>query len=165
MIFGHPPLFSRPPWPSFLLALSLATNHTRHSSAPLLPPTAMKRSLATETHSPTNRAARSGEGLPSSGDIARTGLPSSGDLTPHHLSSWQAGFPDGSGKQQLNERVANKVINPMYERYPHMQFLNPDEKVVGNIVRNDAKSDIQSSTCRTQKHLADAITLAHGLTC
>ena len=60
---------------------------------------------------------------------------SSGKLAPHHLSSWQ------SEESDFDEKTANLVINPMSKLYPRMQFLNPDEKVMGEIIINDAKAD------------------------
>ena len=70
---------------------------------------------------------------------SKTDLPSSGHLAPHHLSSWT------SESGELDEAGTNEFENPMAIRYPNMQFLNPTEKVMGNIITNDAKADMRSS--------------------
>jgi len=67
--------------------------------------------------------------------------PSSGKLGPHHLSSWQGGV-------ELVEGENNKVLSPMVKLYPKFQFLNPDERVLGNILINDAKADTRSDALK-----------------
>jgi len=57
------------------------------------------------------------------------------NLIPFHLSTWtkiQEGLPD--------ERKVNKQLNPMAEKYTGMNFVNPDELVMGHIIRNDSKA-------------------------
>lgn len=40
----------------------------------------------------------------------------------------------------LHEKHVNKHVNPMYEVWPKMNFLNPDELVMGHIILNDSKA-------------------------
>lgn len=56
------------------------------------------------------------------------------DLKAHHLSSWHS---DRFGL--VNEREVNKFTNPMAEDWPKMNFLNPDELVMGHIIKHDSK--------------------------
>lgn len=56
------------------------------------------------------------------------------NLQPHHLSTWRAGSIG-----LVKERQVNKFINPMVVAQPDMNFLNPDELVMGHIILNDSK--------------------------
>jgi len=57
------------------------------------------------------------------------------DLKPHHLSSWTSGEMG-----MVDERQANRAVNPMAETWPDMNFLNPEETVQGHIIQNDSKA-------------------------
>jgi 6-phosphofructokinase 1 len=57
------------------------------------------------------------------------------DLQPHHLATWR------TGEHGLaEERKLNQVANPMVQKWPNMNFLNPDELVAGHIIKNDSKA-------------------------
>lgn len=57
------------------------------------------------------------------------------DLRPHHLATWQE---DAHGL--VAERIVNRFQNPMVTEFPDMNFLNPDELVMGHIIMNDSKA-------------------------
>jgi len=57
------------------------------------------------------------------------------DLKPQHLSSWKSGLMG-----MVDERHANRVVNPMAHTWPDMNFLNPEETVQGHIIMNDSKA-------------------------
>jgi len=65
---------------------------------------------------------------------------SASNLAPFHLSSWQ-----GDAKGIVRERQVNKFINPMVFSWPNMNFLNPEERVVGHIIVNDSKQELRRS--------------------
>eukprot|EP00405_Crypthecodinium_cohnii_P018268 CAMPEP_0206447256 /NCGR_PEP_ID=MMETSP0324_2-20121206/16669_1 /ASSEMBLY_ACC=CAM_ASM_000836 /TAXON_ID=2866 /ORGANISM="Crypthecodinium cohnii, Strain Seligo" /LENGTH=475 /DNA_ID=CAMNT_0053915975 /DNA_START=105 /DNA_END=1532 /DNA_ORIENTATION=+ len=56
------------------------------------------------------------------------------NLKPHHVSTWKT---DETGL--VPERELNKVQNPMAAEWPELNFLNPDELVMGQIIMNDSK--------------------------
>lgn len=76
-------------------------------------------------------------------------------LRRHHLSSWHEA---GDGQGLPDEDVANKVISPLAQRFPNMNFKNPKESVVGHIIQNDSKAGarpqelaagcVRASSCR-----------------
>lgn len=77
-----------------------------------------------------------------------SGVSASLNLKRYHLSSWQ-----GDGVGLVDERAVNGVLNPMAAEWPDMNFIDPDETVVGNIVSNASKPtyrepDIQSGCVR-----------------
>lgn len=43
----------------------------------------------------------------------------------------------------VDERTLNTVKNPMESKWPGMNFLNPEETVIGQILKNDSKSKIR----------------------
>ncbi|CAE8709011.1 unnamed protein product, partial [Polarella glacialis] len=56
------------------------------------------------------------------------------NLQPYHLATWQSGSCG-----LVKEREVNKFLNPMAVAWPEMNFLNPDELVMGHIILNDSK--------------------------
>mmetsp|Transcript_95739 Transcript_95739/g.206594 ORF Transcript_95739/g.206594 Transcript_95739/m.206594 type:complete len:494 (+) Transcript_95739:22-1503(+) len=60
---------------------------------------------------------------------------SAADLKPHHLATWQQ-----EAHGLVAERIVNKFHNPMVVEFPEMNFLNPDELVMGHIIMNDSKA-------------------------
>jgi len=56
------------------------------------------------------------------------------NLKPHHLSFWQK-----AETGIVHERDVNKVLSPMAVTWKKMNFLNPDELVLGHIIKNDSK--------------------------
>lgn len=71
--------------------------------------------------------------------MAATSDKSAANLKPFHLSSWL-----GSETGLVDERKVNKILNPMATQWPDMNFLNPDELVMGNIIENDSKKASRS---------------------
>ena len=69
---------------------------------------------------------------------------SSSHLSGHHLSTWQD--DEASHKQwpRPESQRKNTVLNPMIASRPHMNFLNPNEKVAGKIILNDSKAALRS---------------------
>jgi len=65
------------------------------------------------------------------------------NLKPHHLSTWQE---DSTGL--VAERKVNKITNPMAVELPSMNFLNPDELVMGHIILNDSKAASRSKALK-----------------
>ena len=69
---------------------------------------------------------------------------SSSHLSAHHLSTWQ----DDESAHKVWPRPAalrkQVVANPMSKARPHMNFLNPGEKVRGSILLNDSKASLRS---------------------
>jgi 6-phosphofructokinase 1 len=65
----------------------------------------------------------------------KTGPLDASSLKPYHLATWQRA--DESGLP--NERLVNKILNPMAEQWQGMNFVNPDELVMGHIIKNDSK--------------------------
>lgn len=59
---------------------------------------------------------------------------SAANLKPFHVATWRDPSPG-----MVREHSVNTVINPMFARDPHMNFLNPNEKVQGHIIMNDSK--------------------------
>lgn len=73
------------------------------------------------------------------------------NLAPFHLGTWKkdmTGLP--------NERKVNKYLNPMAEMWPGMNFVNPDELVMGHIIMNDSKADIRRSETKNGALRANA---------
>lgn len=60
------------------------------------------------------------------------------DLKAYHLTTWKEG-----GKGLVDERNLNTVQNPMESKWPGMNFLNPEETVIGHILKNDSKRKIR----------------------
>jgi len=58
------------------------------------------------------------------------------NLTPYHLATWQKKEMSGL----VPEQKVNKQLNPLAEKLSHMNFVNPDELVMGHILRNDSKA-------------------------
>lgn len=56
------------------------------------------------------------------------------DLKPHHLSSWRSGEHGLVLEQEVNPNVS-----PLAANWPGINFLNPDELVLGSIITNDSK--------------------------
>eukprot|EP00930_Biecheleria_cincta_P024123 TRINITY_DN17309_c0_g1_i1.p1 TRINITY_DN17309_c0_g1~~TRINITY_DN17309_c0_g1_i1.p1 ORF type:complete len:509 (+),score=89.95 TRINITY_DN17309_c0_g1_i1:65-1591(+) len=71
-------------------------------------------------------------------ETSQVATESSANLVPHHLACWQS---NGSGG--VDEGSVNRYQNPLAAQFPNMKFLNPREKVLGNIVENtsEKKSD------------------------
>mmetsp|Transcript_73723 Transcript_73723/g.130157 ORF Transcript_73723/g.130157 Transcript_73723/m.130157 type:complete len:522 (-) Transcript_73723:380-1945(-) len=59
---------------------------------------------------------------------------SSANLQPHHLATWR-----NNSSGLVREENFNKYQNPMVLRYPEMNFLNPQEVVLGHIITNDSR--------------------------
>uniref|UniRef100_A0A7S0Q368 Phosphofructokinase domain-containing protein n=2 Tax=Coccolithus braarudii TaxID=221442 RepID=A0A7S0Q368_9EUKA len=71
---------------------------------------------------------------------------SSSHLAANHLSTWQEdpeSFPDWP--REKGERGA-VFQNPMATKWPGMNFLNPNEKIMGHIILNDSKASTRSNT-------------------
>jgi len=75
------------------------------------------------------------EALPPPSELPKEPLArSASNLKPHHLSSWQT---EETGL--VHERDVNTVLSPMSIVWKKMNFLNPDELVLGHIIKNDSK--------------------------
>jgi hypothetical protein len=69
---------------------------------------------------------------------------SSSNLAAHHLSAWQED-PDSFEvwpRPEANRK--NLVLNPMAVARPHMNFLNPNERVQHAIIVHDSKASLRS---------------------
>lgn len=71
------------------------------------------------------------------------------DLIPYHLATWQQeadAMKHIKTEGHVPERKVNKFLNPMAVAWPHMNFLNPDEMVMGqgHIIINDSKKKTRS---------------------
>eukprot|EP00927_Polykrikos_kofoidii_P082668 TRINITY_DN8268_c0_g1_i1.p1 TRINITY_DN8268_c0_g1~~TRINITY_DN8268_c0_g1_i1.p1 ORF type:complete len:459 (+),score=82.25 TRINITY_DN8268_c0_g1_i1:79-1455(+) len=69
--------------------------------------------------------------VPAGADLKDTAA----DLHANHLGTWQ-----GDGVGLVCEDEINTIINPMAIVYPNMTFNNPDELVLGSIIKNDARA-------------------------
>lgn len=67
---------------------------------------------------------------------------SSSHLASNHLWSWHDD-PDTHVWPPRNP--INTVLNPMATKYPGMNFLNANEKIIGHIILNDSKASSRSS--------------------
>ena len=68
----------------------------------------------------------------------------SSHLPGHHLSTWQDDEAAHSAWPRPESQRKNLVVNPMFVARPHMNFLNPNEKVMGTILQNDSKAALRS---------------------
>jgi len=109
--------------PTVAPSVKVAEHHDTHelqASKPLMPKEPVRKASA---ESPAN---------------------SSSHLAAHHLSTWQEDentFPEWP--RAKGSRM-NKVTNPMAIKRPDMNFLNPNEKVLGLILVNDSKASTRS---------------------
>jgi len=104
----------------------------RHWSRHGIPP----RTLSVAAGGATAIATASSVVAPSK--FANAETTSSNHLASHHLSSWQT-----SVEGTVNERELNKNINPMAAVWPNMNFVNPNELVMGHIITNDSKAHLR----------------------
>ena len=69
---------------------------------------------------------------------------SSSHLAAHHMSTWQSDENSFPVWPRPEHQRCQNVENPMAVTRPNMNFLNPDEKVIGRILQNDSKADLRS---------------------
>jgi hypothetical protein len=69
---------------------------------------------------------------------------SSSNLSGHHLSTWQDAEDTHKVWPRPEAQRKNLVVSPMAAARPHMNFLNPNEKVSGSIILNDSKAALRS---------------------
>mmetsp|Transcript_117061 Transcript_117061/g.342887 ORF Transcript_117061/g.342887 Transcript_117061/m.342887 type:complete len:489 (-) Transcript_117061:147-1613(-) len=63
------------------------------------------------------------------------------NLAPFHLATWQSNTTG-----IVHEKQVNKFLNPMAVAWPNMNFLNPDELVMGHIILNDSKASSRAES-------------------
>jgi len=76
--------------------------------------------------------------LPSHAESSKSGTAvrpdSASNLKPYHIATWQS-----NETGLVEERKVNRHLNPMAVAWPNMNFLNPEELVLGHIIKNDSK--------------------------
>jgi len=95
----------------------------QQSSVPPPPPTPLVRKASGEIKNPSA---------------------SSSHLAAHHLSTWQDDEDTHAVWPRPEHQRKQGHLNPMATTRPHMNFLNPNEKVLGTILMNDSKAALRS---------------------
>lgn len=76
--------------------------------------------------------------------VFETPSESSSHLAAHHLSTWQDDENSHPVWPRPEGQRMQKVLNPMATARPRMNFLNPNEKVMGSVLLNDSKAALRS---------------------